>query len=550
MNNSFELSANNPKEKTLKSLYSRFYNRSEKLKFGGSAFSLLALSACGGGGGGGAAAPTNNTPAPAPTPALVAGFTEIITNTWLADNNLDSTFSRTTSSATLTVSGRDGDDTISTGNGSDVLFGEGGADVLNGGGGDDVLDGGTGADQIHGGSGLDFVSYVSSSSGVTVNLATGMGSGGEAQGDTYTSIEGVFGSNQNDTIIGNGNDNLFEGLNGADSFDGGAGEDYVSYIAATSGAIVNLAANTGSGAANGDTFANIEGLIGSNHNDILTGDAGNNYFEASAGNDTVNGGGGNDTIFGISGSNTLNGDAGDDAIVGGINNDVINGGGDNDFISGGVGSDDLDGGAGVDWLDYSTSTSGVTVNLATNTVSGGDANGDTIANFENVNGSEQVDIITGDANDNIIDGWGGVDTISGGTGDDTLLAFQVDASHQDTFDGGADDDTLAFIGASLVVPYAIDLSTVSVTNIESINLDYVATTNFIENLTLTAQDVLDVTDGDNLLLVEGDAADSVTSTGQGWVQGADQVIDTVTYNTYTSGAATLLIDEDVTQTIS
>lgn len=147
MNNSFAHSANNPKEKNFKSLYSRFYNSSEKLKFGSSVFSLFALSACGGGGGGGGGgvAPTNNTPAPPPAapppaPAPVAGFTEITTNRWLANNDLDSIFSRTTSSANLTVSGRDGDDTISTGNGSDTLFGEGGADVLNSGAGDDVLE--------------------------------------------------------------------------------------------------------------------------------------------------------------------------------------------------------------------------------------------------------------------------------------------------------------------------------------------------------------------------------------------------------------------------
>ena len=67
---------------------------------------------------------------------------------------------------------------------------------------------------------------------------------------------------------------------------------------------------------------------------------------------------------------------------------------------------------------------------------------------------------------------------------------------------------------------------------------------------LTLQDLIDVTDEDNLLIIDGNVGDSVTSTGEGWIQGNNQVIDNVTYDSYTSGAGTLLIDEVVTQTIS
>ena len=73
--------------------------------------------------------------------------------------------------------------------GSDTLFGEGGADILDGGSGNDSLMGGSGADTIIGGSGRDQAAYSSSTAGVTLNLVTGTGVGGDAQGDTLIGIE-------------------------------------------------------------------------------------------------------------------------------------------------------------------------------------------------------------------------------------------------------------------------------------------------------------------------------------------------------------------------
>ena len=69
-------------------------------------------------------------------------------------------------------------------------------------------------------------------------------------------------------------------------------------------------------------------------------------------------------------------------------------------------------------------------------------------------------------------------------------------------------------------------------------------------ITLTLDDLIDFTDDDNILKILGDSGDSVISTGEGWVQGSDQVIDSETYHTYSAGGATLLVDEDIIQTIS
>ncbi len=95
--------------------------------------------------------------------------------------------------------------------GNDRLYGEAGADRLYGSWGDDVLAGGAGADVLDGEGGTDTLSYAGSASGVTVNLATGAVSGGDAQGDTIASIENVLGSAQADVLVGNGSANRLDG---------------------------------------------------------------------------------------------------------------------------------------------------------------------------------------------------------------------------------------------------------------------------------------------------------------------------------------------------
>jgi Ca2+-binding RTX toxin-like protein len=109
--------------------------------------------------------------------------------------------------------------------GNDTLSGLGGNDVLIGGDGNDVLRGGAGADVLDGGSGTDTVSYYTGAIGVAVNLDTGKGSLGEAQGDVFTGIENVSGSQSNDSIIGTTGANVLQGWNGADILLGGRGAD-------------------------------------------------------------------------------------------------------------------------------------------------------------------------------------------------------------------------------------------------------------------------------------------------------------------------------------
>src|SRR6185437_2826190 len=83
--------------------------------------------------------------------------------------------------------------------------------VIIGNSGANVLTGGAGADTLDGGDGNDTASYASSPFGVTVSLATGTGSGGDAQGDTLSNIENLTGSKFNDTLEGNAGNNVLAG---------------------------------------------------------------------------------------------------------------------------------------------------------------------------------------------------------------------------------------------------------------------------------------------------------------------------------------------------
>ena len=104
--------------------------------------------------------------------------------------------------------------------------GHGGDDALVGHGGNDTalrrdrrrpLDGGLGADLLDGGDGVDTADYYAAAQGVGVDLGIGAGFAGEAHGDTYSSIENVFGSAFGDVILGDAGANVLDGDGGNDS---------------------------------------------------------------------------------------------------------------------------------------------------------------------------------------------------------------------------------------------------------------------------------------------------------------------------------------------
>src|SRR5262245_8724994 len=106
--------------------------------------------------------------------------------------------------------------TINGTSGDDRLFGTPVDDIINGLGRQDVLQGGGGADRLDGGDGIDLATYIESGVGVSVNLATGIGLFGSAQGDQLFNIEYLVGSDHNDTLTGNDGNNDMAGRRGND----------------------------------------------------------------------------------------------------------------------------------------------------------------------------------------------------------------------------------------------------------------------------------------------------------------------------------------------
>jgi len=166
-------------------------------------------------------------------------------------------------------------DTLTGDAGGNTLFGAFGEDILEGGDGDDVLDGGAGADRLIGGAGIDTVSYADSQVGPTINLTTGVSTGGDAEGDVLSGIEIIEGSRlYGISLTGDEGVNILRGLGAINSFNGLGGDDIAT------------------GADYADYF------YGGDGNDYLDGAAYRDGLQGGAGDDTIIGGAGNDDLYG------------------------------------------------------------------------------------------------------------------------------------------------------------------------------------------------------------------------------------------------------------
>ncbi|MGI9417760.1 MAG: calcium-binding protein [Geminicoccaceae bacterium] len=491
----------------------------------------------------------------------------------------------------------------------DALYGNTGDNFIYGLGGNDTFYGDPGSDELHGSDDTDTANYKYSTGGVRVDLLSGRGYGGYANGDRLVDIENVTGSSYRDYLYGDneanvldgrsGNDTLYgrggadtlhgglgndtlEGGTHADILNGGSGSDTASYYGSSAAVTVNLGnawshfstqayggafeyvgANSAHGGdATGDTLSSIENVTGSRHDDLLIGDDGANVLRGNSGHDRLFGRDGDDTLHGNSGDDvlvagwgvdTLYGGAGRDEVsyadagsavniyldqgyggdwyAGGLNaadrdsyssiedatgsnyRDVIYGSDEanelkglqgNDDLFGGAGADILDGGLGIDFTSYAASNAAVTVDLAAGTGAGGHAQGDTLISIENLEGSEhdgnqlygngEANRITSHGDHDVVDGregadsiyaygsgadvsggdgadyiavWGPSSVVSGGDGDDGITVYRAatdsvvsggegsDLIHSFSantdIDGGADDDTISvdFLGRAV-----------------------------------------------------------------------------------------------------
>ena len=261
------------------------------------------------------------------------------------------------------LSGGKGDDSLRGGDGDDRLIGGAGADMLDG-GRDSGPRTATGWDADN----TDWAVYRLAMSGVTVNMATGMGTAGDAMGDTLKGIEVVWGTrDHDDTFIAGPGADIFHG-DGHNTKPGGRG-DTVSFEASKHAVNVDLGTHNsnagyddgrgadgeldttlpsawtfstdesatydhdgdglnddgtentsataeipGIGAAAGfsnkgyqvgDLYGGIENLTGSSLGDTLKGDDNDNIIKGGAGNDMLNGAGGADKLYGEAGNDVL-----------------------------------------------------------------------------------------------------------------------------------------------------------------------------------------------------------------------------------------------------
>lgn len=465
------------------------------------------------------------------------------------------------------------------------LIGGDGDDFLEGGGGNDFFDGGDDFDLGVGGrSNFDHITFNSANTGIAVNfsnqqvtanglvIAAQTAQDGQNGVDTVINVEGIIGTQFDDTLIGGNTDNddfeIFRPRDGNDFIDGGSGFDRVRYTEddgafTTTGIIVNvsgtivtardvdvLSGTVYDGAGGVDTIISIESFQGTNEIDFFIGSEGNEQFRGLSGDDFIDGGGGIDEAdyaFSINNpdgqgvvADLALGIATDDFgfidvllnienLRGSHFNDVLLGDeGANGFRVSTGGNDIFDGRGGIDTLEFTYEVlsgvglvfeNGVVVNLENEAALGADGAAHIIRNIENVDGSNLDDRLRGNSADNVLDGREGDDDIFFGEGNDQLF-------------GGSGQDTLFFEDSG-----SVDLTAISneiFDSFEAISLN----DNIASNLTLAIDDVLTLSDANNTtledllgtalensLIIDADAGDAITLEQSGsdvWVLNTEQ----------------------------
>ncbi|WP_050870640.1 Ig-like domain-containing protein [Enterobacter hormaechei] len=115
----------------------------------------------------------------------------------------------------------------------------------------------------------------------------------------------LTGTGYNDTFIAEAGTYTYNGSGGwtttseHDTWSSTGGMDVVDYRNATSGVTIDLGRSTAQSTGfDTATLVNIEGINGSDYDDVITGNSGDNQFEGRGGNDTFNiGSGGHDTLL-------------------------------------------------------------------------------------------------------------------------------------------------------------------------------------------------------------------------------------------------------------
>ena len=221
--------------------------------------------------------------------------------------------------------------------------------------------------------------------------------------------------------------------------------------------------------------------------------------------------------FNFDSNTTINGTDNGDAIYGHAGNQTIHGGGGNDYIYGGAGND---------------------------TLYGDDSN-------DHIYGGTGNDSIYGGNGDDYIDGGEGADIIFGGAGSDRIVFDYNDIINGDEqFGVTSGKDTLILQAGDNLDFNILKNSPGSISNIEAIDMNN-GTSDSINNLSV--KDLLDMTDSNNTLFINGENGDSVQLTNNEGIWDTDNTsttnIDGIDYTVYTGtfemDTVTLYVQENL-----
>jgi uncharacterized protein (TIGR03118 family) len=261
--------------------------------------------------------------------------------------------------------------------------------------------------------------------------------------------QGLFGSLQissetdSETVVfmGTDEDNLQSGQAGNDTLNGGAGDDTLL------GQRGNDVLKGGTG--NDKLFGGYDDdiLYGHTGNDQLYGGRGNDRLYGGAGTDDLKGGEGDDQLYGSHDNDILTGEAGADRLYGETGNDILDGGDGDDSLYGGEGRDRLAGGAGDDLLHGEEGNDVVSGGSGKDQLLGGSGN-------DYLNGGDGDDLLSGGAGDDVLIGGLGQDILGGGSGDDIFVFRSLDETGLGTLadrivDFTSGDDVIDFSALDL-----------------------------------------------------------------------------------------------------